>query len=97
MRFHILALGTEVDMHAANVRKETMEMDGLAVPVMDVVPGSMRTSDVDMANAGSAIIQCRIGDHIDAGMSALFRVAGEAGRGLPPAAECSAAGAALHC
>ncbi|KAI3431459.1 hypothetical protein D9Q98_004511 [Chlorella vulgaris] len=75
VRFHVMALGTEVDMHTPNLVGQTMQVDngqrGAAVAMM---PGAMHSIDVVMANPGTAVVQCRVADHISAGMQALVKV-----------------------
>lgn len=43
--------------------------------------GSMHTVDAVPLVPGNALMQCRVGDHIAAGMAALYSVQGEEGRG----------------
>ncbi|KAL4440358.1 hypothetical protein ABPG75_003359 [Micractinium tetrahymenae] len=74
VRFHVMALGTEVDLHTPNFVGQSMQMEGERKAAASLMPGAMHTADVTMANPGTAVLQCRIADHITAGMRALINV-----------------------
>jgi hephaestin len=75
VRFHTMAIGTEVDMHSATLSGSNFLTDGQRGPSMGLLAGSMDTSDVEVvAPVGPAVLQCRIADHTEAGMSTLLMV-----------------------
>lgn len=79
VRFHIMSLGTEVDLHTPNFVGQSMLMDGdQRMPAMGMMPGAMHTIDIVMANPGTSILQCRVADHISAGMRTLINVTASA-------------------
>ena len=52
-----------------------------------MMPGAMHSVDVEMANPGNAVVQCRVADHISAGergkLQGVQRGSGARGRGRP--------------
>lgn len=76
IRMYVMALGTEVDMHTPNVQSSVFATPQLThvTAALSMLPGSMHTMDAVAENPGLALLQCRIGDHINAGMSALLSV-----------------------
>jgi len=77
-RFHVVAVGTEVDMHSATLAGSNFDTNGQRGPAVSLLAGSMHTSDVAVvAPAGPAVLQCRVADHIEAGMQTLILVEGE--------------------
>ncbi|PSC72045.1 multicopper ferroxidase [Micractinium conductrix] len=74
VRFHIMSLGTEVDLHTPNFEGQTMETEGQRGAAVGMMPGAMHSMEVTMANPGVSVLQCRVADHISAGMRALVSV-----------------------
>jgi hephaestin len=75
VRFHVMAVGTEVDMHSATLAGSNFETDGQRGPAVSLLAGSMETSDVAVvAPAGPMVLGCRVADHIEAGMRTLILV-----------------------
>jgi hephaestin len=75
VRFHVMAVGTEVDMHSATLSDSNFNTHGQRSPTVGLLAGSMSTSDVAVvAPAGPAVLQCRVADHIEAGMQTLILV-----------------------
>ncbi|KAL4429029.1 hypothetical protein ABPG77_006068 [Micractinium sp. CCAP 211/92] len=91
VRFHIMALGTEVDLHTPNFVGQSMKMDQQRTAATSLMPGAMHTVDVTMVNPGTAVLQCRIADHITAGMRALINVTASAEAGANLTAALAAA------
>lgn len=44
-----------------------------------MMPGAMRSADVAMTNPGNALVQCRVADHIAAGMQMLVQASAALG------------------
>lgn len=59
-----------------------------------MMPGAMHSVDVTMANPGSGVVQCRVADHIAAGMQALVVV--ERSTAVETAQQAAATGAAVR-
>ncbi|GAB4814065.1 hypothetical protein N2152v2_001111 [Parachlorella kessleri] len=76
VRVYVMALGTEVDMHTPNMQHSVFRtpLGGHTMPALSMVPGSMHTVDLIPETPGEALVQCRVGDHIAAGMRALYSV-----------------------
>ncbi|KAL4520840.1 hypothetical protein Ndes2437A_g04801 [Nannochloris sp. 'desiccata'] len=75
VRFHVMAIGTQVDMHSATLAGSNFDTNGQRGPAVSLLAGSMHTSDVAVvAPAGPAVLQCRVADHIEAGMQTLILV-----------------------
>jgi hephaestin len=74
VRWYVLAMGTEVDLHAAHWHGNTLLWNGLRTDVIELIPASMKTLDMETDNAGTWQFHCHVNDHIAAGMSTRFRV-----------------------
>lgn len=75
VRFHFIAIGSEVDLHGATLSDATFTSTKQRVPAISMLAGSMSTADVViLKDPGSAVLQCRTADHIEAGMQALVNV-----------------------
>ena len=75
LRLHVIAIGTEVDLHSPSLTGATLESEGQRGPALAVMPGVMTTADIKIeASPGPAVLQCRVADHIAAGMQALVSV-----------------------
>jgi manganese oxidase len=74
VRWHVLGMGNELDLHTAHWHANTLLMAGRRTDVVEVLPGSMRTADMHCTNPGTWLIHCHVGDHIHAGMGALYTV-----------------------
>ncbi|KAI7843651.1 hypothetical protein COHA_002890 [Chlorella ohadii] len=74
VRFHVMALGTEVDLHTPNFVGQSLLVDRERRAAAGMMPGAMHSVDVVMSNPGLSLVQCRVADHISAGMRALINV-----------------------
>jgi hephaestin len=74
VRWYAVAIGTEVDLHAAHWHGNTLLWSGLRTDVIELLPASMKTLDMDADNPGIWLLHCHVNDHITAGMSTRFRV-----------------------
>lgn len=87
VRWYLLALGNEVDLHGAHWHGRTVLHNLRRTDVIELLPGSMATADMVADNPGTWMIHCHVSDHIDAGMLTTYTVAGSAGTpvgGVPP-------------
>ena len=74
VRWYVLAMGTEVDLHASHWHGNTVVWNGLRTDVVELMPASMKTVDMEADNPGTWLLHCHVNDHIAAGMLTRFRV-----------------------
>lgn len=74
VRWHVLAMGTEVDLHTPHWHGATLLMSGRRIDVMQLMPAASRTLDMRPDSAGTWMYHCHVNDHIKAGMMVTFRV-----------------------
>jgi hephaestin len=74
VRWYVLAMGTEVDLHTPHWHGQTLLWMGARMDMVELMPGSMKTLDMIPDNPGTWLFHCHVNDHINAGMLALFTV-----------------------
>lgn len=74
VRWHIIALGTEVDMHTPNMQAAVLDAVEEPKETLQLIAGSMEVADSTPLLPGRFQIACRIAHHISAGMVALLTV-----------------------
>ena len=74
VRWHLIALGTEVDLHTPHWHGHTGLINGHRTDVVELLPASMKTLDMVVTNPGTWMYHCHVIDHIAAGMTALYHV-----------------------
>jgi FtsP/CotA-like multicopper oxidase with cupredoxin domain len=75
VRWYLVALGTEVDLHTAHFHGETVTTElGESTDVIELLPASMRTVDMFPDNPGRWMLHCHVADHVVAGMTAWYDV-----------------------
>ena len=74
VRWHLIALGTEVDLHTPHWHGHTGLINGHRTDVVELLPASMKTLDMVVNNPGTWMYHCHVNDHIAAGMTALYHV-----------------------
>jgi FtsP/CotA-like multicopper oxidase with cupredoxin domain len=74
VRWHLLALGSEVDLHTAHWHGQTVLEGGKRTDVVELLPASMKTVDMIADNPGQWLYHCHVADHVKAGMSTWWRV-----------------------
>ena len=74
VRWYLIGLGTEVDMHTAHWHGQTVLNAGRRTDVVDLLPGSMVTVDMIAKTPGNWLYHCHVADHITAGMNTRWRV-----------------------
>jgi manganese oxidase len=75
VRWYLMGLGTEVDLHTPHWHGATATVMGMRTDVVSLLPGSMTIADTTPDQAGIWLFHCHVNDHISAGMSALWSVA----------------------
>jgi len=74
VRWHLVALGSEVDLHTPHWHGHTGLINGHRTDVVELLPASMKTLDMVVNNPGTWMYHCHVNDHIAAGMTALYTV-----------------------
>lgn len=74
VRWYVLGMGTEVDIHTPHWHGNTVTFNGQSTDVIEILPASMKTVDMYPDNPGIWMYHCHVNDHIDAGMMTLFQV-----------------------
>lgn len=74
VRWHLIGMGTEVDLHTPHWHGETVLHHGHRKDVVDLLPGTMTSADMTLTNPGTWLYHCHVTDHITAGMIATYQV-----------------------
>lgn len=74
VRWHLLAMGTETDLHTPHWHGATLLENGRRVDTAEVFPATSRTLDMIPDVPGVWMMHCHVNDHMVAGMQALFKV-----------------------
>lgn len=74
VRWHLLAMGGEMDLHTAHWHGESVEYDGRYEDVIELLPASMKTVDMVAENPGTWLYHCHVTDHITAGMVSTYTI-----------------------
>lgn len=74
VRWHVLGMGSEIDLHTAHWHGKTLLSSGRRTDVIELLPGSMMTADMNADNPGTWLFHCHVADHITAGMVATYTI-----------------------
>ena len=74
VRWHVIALGNEVDLHTPHWHGNTVSINGTNTDVLELLPAGMLTADMTADNPGTWAFHCHVTDHMMAGMTALYKV-----------------------
>jgi FtsP/CotA-like multicopper oxidase with cupredoxin domain len=74
VRWHLIGMGTEVDLHTPHWHGETVLHQRHRKDVVDLLPGTMTSADMTITNPGIWLYRCHFTDHITAGMIATYQV-----------------------
>jgi len=74
VRWYVLGMGTEGDIHTPHWHGQTLLMDGMRTDMVELLPMSMKVLDMYPDNTGTWLYHCHVNDHLTAGMLALFSV-----------------------
>jgi FtsP/CotA-like multicopper oxidase with cupredoxin domain len=72
VRWYIMAMGTEVDLHTPHWHGVTLLHNGNRIDVTEVLPAATKTLDMQPDNPGTWMFHCHVNDHLEAGMMAKF-------------------------
>jgi len=67
-------MGSEVDLHTAHWHGKTVLDHGRRTDVVELLPTSMRSVDMNANNPGNWLYHCHVTDHITAGMITRWKV-----------------------
>lgn len=74
VRWYILGMGTEVDLHTPHWHGATLLHNGNRLDVTEVLPAATKTLDMRPDSQGDWMYHCHVNDHIGAGMVTHFTV-----------------------
>ncbi len=74
VRWHLIGMGTEVDLHSAHWHGQTVLDHGRSTDVVELLPGSMVTVDMKAETLGNWLYHCHVTDHITAGMVTRWKI-----------------------
>jgi FtsP/CotA-like multicopper oxidase with cupredoxin domain len=74
VRWYMLALGTETDLHTPHWHGNTMVVGGHRKDVVELLPATTLVADMVPDNPGIWMFHCHVNDHIAAGMTARYQV-----------------------
>lgn len=78
VRWYVLGMGNEVDLHSPHWHGETVMVGAPQVArrtdVLELLPASMVTADMNADNVGEWLFHCHVADHIYAGMTTTYQI-----------------------
>jgi FtsP/CotA-like multicopper oxidase with cupredoxin domain len=74
VRWYLMGMGTEVDLHTPHWHGNTVLIDQHRKDVTELLPASLVVADMRPDDPGTWLYHCHVGDHITAGMLALYTV-----------------------
>jgi FtsP/CotA-like multicopper oxidase with cupredoxin domain len=78
VRWHVMGMGNEVDLHTPHWHGKTVQVGGgtaaRRTDLVELLPGSMLTADMNADNPGEWLYHCHVADHINAGMFTTYRI-----------------------
>jgi FtsP/CotA-like multicopper oxidase with cupredoxin domain len=78
VRWHAMGMGNEVDNHTPHWHGKTLVVGGgqaaRRTDVVELMPASMLTADMNADNPGEWMYHCHVADHIDAGMMTSYQI-----------------------
>ncbi len=74
VRWYLIGMGTEADIHTPHWHGETGTMHGEMLDVVQLMPGAVKTVDLETDNPGTWLFHCHVNDHVVAGMITTFTV-----------------------
>ena len=75
VRWYVMGMGTEVDLHTPHWHGNTVTVNGMRMDTVNLLPASMVVADMTPDDPGTWLFHCHVNDHIAAGMQARYRVA----------------------
>jgi len=77
VRWYVMTLGTEVDLHTPHWHGNTVIVNGHRKDVVELLPATTVVADMVPDNPGIWMLHCHVNDHIAAGMTGRYEVTGK--------------------
>jgi hypothetical protein len=77
VRWYLLGMGSEKDMHSPHWHGKTVEYGKRYTDVVELLPASMVTVNMNADNPGTWLLHCHVLDHMEAGMTATYTIYSE--------------------
>jgi manganese oxidase len=74
VRWYLMGMGTEVDLHTPHWHGNTVVANGMRTDVTSLLPAQMVTADMSPDTAGIWLFHCHVNDHLTAGMVTRYQV-----------------------
>ena len=74
VRWYVLGMGNEVDLHSPHWHGKTVRVAGSQTDVVNLLPATMITADMNADNVGEWMYHCHVSDHIDGGMFTSYQI-----------------------
>jgi manganese oxidase len=74
VRWYVLGMGDERDVHTAHWHGETVEWNGRHTDVVELLPASMVAVNMTANNAGTWLYHCHVAEHMKDGMHTTFTI-----------------------
>jgi hephaestin len=74
VRWYLMAMGTEVDLHTPHWHGNTVLSNGMRTDVTSLLPAQMLTADMTPDAGGTWLFHCHVNDHLIAGMLTRYQV-----------------------
>jgi FtsP/CotA-like multicopper oxidase with cupredoxin domain len=74
VRWYLLGMGNEKDLHSPHWHGKTVFTGTRNTDVIELLPASMVSVDMHADNPGSWMFHCHVGDHMEAGMMAIYTI-----------------------
>ncbi|MEZ5777501.1 MAG: multicopper oxidase domain-containing protein [Paracoccaceae bacterium] len=74
VRWYVMALGTEVDLHTPHWHGNTVLVGGHRKDVVELMPATTLVADMEPDNPGIWMYHCHVNDHLQAGMTGRYEV-----------------------
>lgn len=81
VRWYLMGMGTEVDLHTPHWHGNTVTALGMRTDVVSLLPATMVTADMVADDPGTWLFHCHVNDHISAGMLVRYHVTDAASPG----------------
>lgn len=88
VRWHVLALGDEKDLHGVHWHGATLLRRGRRVDSVELIPGVSQSADMRPDVAGEWMVHCHTSHHFKRGMSAMYTVVNPCATAADPNAPC---------
>ena len=83
VRWHMMALGNEIDLHSPHWHGETVTDGQHRMDVVQLLPGGTETVDMIADNPGTWMLHCHVSEHMELGMMASFTIYEPSTRACP--------------